>query len=358
MSASAGQEQVGLSVAEVSQRYGQVEVLHDVSLSVTRGEFVTLLGPSGSGKTTLLRVMAGFVRPTQGRVCLWDEDVTDDPPHKRSTNMVFQRPTLFPHLDVFQNVAFGLRLAGLDKAETKARVEEMLALVQLQALGRRRASQLSGGQMQRVALARALVLRPKVLLLDEPFSALDLRIRLDLEVELRRLHRELGATFVYVTHDQREALALSDRIAVLDRGRIEQVGSAVDIYRRPASEFAARFVGSANLLPAEVVATGGGRAEVQVAGCKFGLDGLDEVGKTAWVVLRPEAVTLTAEGGQLRGTVLDVAFRGGGYTYKVVIPELDDHVTAEVPANGGAPFAIGTEVGVDWSEAACSLLPR
>src|SRR3954454_8600578 len=269
-----------------------------------------MLGPSGCGKTTLLRVVAGFERPTLGRVLLGDTDITRVSPHRRPLNMVFQRPTLFPHLDVAGNVAFGLRVAGVERRERDARVAEALRLVRLDDYGKRRADELSGGQMQRVALARALVNRPTVLLLDEPLSALDLKIRLEMEVELRRVHRETGATFVYVTHDQREALALSDRIAVFDTGRLIQIGTPHEIYRRPATPFAARFVGDANVIAADAVdgAVQVGETHLPVAGAPAG---------PTWLVLRPEVVGVVAgSDGQLVGTVADVAFRGTGFTYR------------------------------------------
>jgi len=214
-----------LELQDITHRYGQVAALEDVSLTIADGEFVTLLGPSGCGKTTLLRIVAGFVRPSEGRLLLQGRDVTRMPPHRRPVNMVFQRAALFPHLDVFENVAFGLRVSGTTRSDVQARVTDVLRLVRLEGFERRRAHELSGGQLQRVALARALVNRPRVLLLDEPLSALDLRIRLEMEAELRRVHRETGATFVYVTHDQGEALALSDRIVVFDHGHLEQVGA-------------------------------------------------------------------------------------------------------------------------------------
>ncbi|MDX6628686.1 MAG: spermidine/putrescine transport system ATP-binding protein, partial [Gaiellales bacterium] len=214
-----------VTVEQVTHRFGSVVALDDVSLAFREGEFVTLLGPSGCGKTTLLRIVAGFERPTAGRVLLGDADITRVAPHRRPLNMVFQRPTLFPHLDVADNVAFGLRVAGVERAERAERVADALRLVRLDGYGKRRADELSGGQMQRIALARALVNRPRVLLLDEPLSALDLKIRLEMEVELRRIHRESGATFVYVTHDQREALALSDRVVVFNHGRVDQAGT-------------------------------------------------------------------------------------------------------------------------------------
>ena len=248
----------------ISHRFGSETVLRDISLEIAPGELLTLLGPSGCGKTTLLRIIAGFERPSEGRVLIDGEDVTSLPANRRPTNLVFQRPTLFPHLDVFANVAFGLQVARVGRAEQRERVSEALALVRLARYERRRSHELSGGQMQRVALARALVNRPAVLLLDEPLSALDLKIRLEMEVELRRVHRETGATFVYVTHDQREAMALSDRLVVMDQGRVDQVGTPTEIYRCPATVFAAQFVGNANVLPVEVLESGDGHALLQV----------------------------------------------------------------------------------------------
>ena len=245
-----------VEIRGVTQRFGSVRALDAVSLHVQRGEFLTLLGPSGCGKSTLLRTIAGFEVPTEGSVLIDGNEMGGVLPNRRPVNMVFQRPTLFPHLDVAGNVAFGLRLAKVSSAEIARRVAEVLALVRLDGFGQRRSHELSGGQQQRVSLARALVNRPKVLLLDEPLSALDLRIRLEMEVELRRVRRESGSTFIYVTHDQREALALSDRIAVLDSGRIVQIGSPADVFDAPTNPFVARFVGAANVIPGNVDASG------------------------------------------------------------------------------------------------------
>ncbi len=334
----------------MTQRYGPVTALDDVSLDIADGELLTLLGPSGCGKTTLLRAIAGFIRPNVGSVLLGGVNVTGVPPHKRPVNMVFQRPTLFPHLDVAGNVAFGLRIARVSRAEQAQRVQEALTLVRLDEYGDRRAHELSGGQMQRVALARALVNRPQVLLLDEPLSALDLKIRLEMEVELRRVHRETGATFVYVTHDQREALALSDRIAVFDAGRLIQVGTPHDIYRRPATPFAARFVGDANVIAVDAVA-----GAVQVGEARLSIDGA--LSGPVWLVLRPEVVGVApgAEG-PLLGTVADVAFRGTGFTYRIDVPGLADPVKAEVA--GGQPLKVGSTVSLRIDPASCLLLPR
>lgn len=351
-----------LRLEHVTHRYGGVTALDDVSLGIEDGELVTLLGPSGCGKTTLLRIIAGFIRPTSGRVTVGGRDVTGVPPHKRAVNLVFQRPTLFPHLSIFENVAFGLRIARVAKQETKTRVEEALELVRLQGFGPRRSYELSGGQMQRVALARALVNRPRVLLLDEPLAALDLKIRLEMEVELRRVHRDTGATFVYVTHDQREALALSDRIVVLNDGHIEQVGTADEIYRAPASVFSARFVGDANVIPVEVLKTNGARATVMVSGSEVTVPSESTSLGPAWLVLRPEVVRLAPLGRPddfgLRGTVLDVAFRGSAFSYQIDVAGLGAPLKAEVPAETGGPIALGTEVQVVWEADSCRLLRK
>ena len=346
-----------VEVERVSHRYGEVAALSDVSMSVDEGEFLTLLGPSGCGKTTLLRCIAGSVRPTTGRILLRGSDVTRRPPNKRPVNMVFQRPTLFPHLDVFGNIAFGLRIDRLPKREIERRVLEALALVRLEGFEHRRGNELSGGQLQRVSLARALVKRPLVLLLDEPLSALDLKIRLEMEIELRRVHRETGATFVYVTHDQREALALSDRIAVFDHGRIEQIGRPEDVYRLPTSPFAARFVGNANVIPGEVLALDGDRAILDVAGAKLELarNGLAGPGPV-WVVLRAESLQLQAGRGPIDGTIRDVAFRGTGYSYRVEVAGLPTLLTVELA--GPAIGTVGDLRSLSWDRDSAVLLPR
>ncbi|HEX7248297.1 MAG TPA: ABC transporter ATP-binding protein [Actinomycetota bacterium] len=341
----------------VAKRFGGVVALDDVDLDVADGEFVTLLGPSGCGKTTLLRIVAGFERPSRGRVLLGGEDVTKTPPHKRPANMVFQRPTLFPHLDVAANVAFGPRIDGLSKSEIAERVDRALALVRLEGFQQRRSHELSGGQMQRVALARAIVNRPQVLLLDEPLSALDLKIRLEMEGELRRLHREIGGTFVYVTHDQREALALSDRVVVLNQGHIEQTGTPNEVYRRPSSPFVARFVGDANVIPVDVASSDRGEAEVAVGGYRFRAPVSDVVG-AAWLVLRPEVVGLrpASGAGGLQGVVHDLSFRGTGHSYRVAVEGMEAPLKAEV--SGTEPIDLGAAVELSWDPDACRLLPR
>ena len=241
-----------VEIHNVTKRFGDVVAVDDVSLEVAPGEFFALLGPSGCGKTTLLRLIAGLEEPSAGTVLIQGTDVTHVPPHRRPVNMVFQHYALFPHLTVEENVAFGLRYKPLPRAEHRNRVAETLALVRLTGYEKRRPDQLSGGQRQRVALARALVLGPQVLLLDEPLAALDPNLRKEVQVELKSLQRSLGITFVFVTHDQEEALAMSDRIAVMNGGKVEQVGSPVQVFESPETEFVARFLGAANVFTAEV----------------------------------------------------------------------------------------------------------
>jgi spermidine/putrescine ABC transporter ATP-binding subunit len=356
-------DQQALAINGVTHRYGRVAVLSDIELEIADGGFVTLLGPSGCGKTTLLRIIAGFVRPSEGRVLLHGRDITRVPAHKRPVNMVFQRSTLFPHLDVFDNVAFGLRIAKVPKDEVTKRVADSLALVRLEGFENRRAHELSGGQVQRIALARALVNRPQVLLLDEPLSALDLKVKLEMEEELRRVHRQTGATFIYVTHDQREALALADRVVVFNQGHIEQIGTPDEIYRSPATRFAARFVGDANVIPVEIRTRTAGEATVDIVGRDVPVPcGNDTVTGPAWLVLRPEAVRLdaapAATPASLRGVVSDRAFRGSTFTYLVQIDGLPEAVKAEMPAETGGDLPPGTGVAVSWDPASCGLLER
>lgn len=246
-----------VELRNVTKRFGGFVATHEVSLSIQAGEFLTLLGPSGCGKTTLLRMISGFETPTEGSVWINGEDVTHVPPYRRNVNQVFQSYALFPHLNVEENIGFGLRMQKVPKAEVTERVKEVTALVSLGGFESRKPSQLSGGQRQRVALARAIVCRPKVLLLDEPLSALDAKLRHNMQVELKRLQKKLGITFVFVTHDQEEALTMSDRIAVVNKGRIEQLGNSAEIYHSPRTTFVANFIGQANILEATVLANEG-----------------------------------------------------------------------------------------------------
>jgi spermidine/putrescine transport system ATP-binding protein len=242
-----------VELREVSKQFGDVVAVDRVSLSIRGGEFITLLGPSGCGKTTILRMISGLDTPTNGRVFLDGVDVTDAPPYRRDVNQVFQSYALFPHLRVSENIAFGLKMKKVGRPEREARVAEAIEMVELKGFERRKPSELSGGQKQRVALARAIVNRPKVLLLDEPLAALDAKLRRAMQIELKRLQHRLGITFVFVTHDQEEALVMSDRIAVMNRGRIEQLGDVADIYHRPQTSFVASFIGQTNLLQGTVV---------------------------------------------------------------------------------------------------------
>ncbi|MFN8163208.1 MAG: ABC transporter ATP-binding protein [Solirubrobacterales bacterium] len=281
----------------VTKRFDGLVAVDDLSLELGRGEFFTLLGPSGCGKTTTLRMIAGFERPSEGAIQIEGEDVATLPPHKRPTNTVFQSYALFPHLNVEANVAFGLKRKRIGKEEIAERVARELERVGLTAEAKRRPAQLSGGMQQRVALARALVNLPKVLLLDEPLGALDLKLRKGLQIELKRIQREVGITFVYVTHDQEEALTMSDRIAVMNRGRVEQIGVPEDVYERPATTFVAGFIGVSNLMPATVV--GPGRARLDHGPEVRGNTGDLVAGEGCYAVVRPEKlrVELVGEGG-------------------------------------------------------------
>ncbi|MDQ2629843.1 MAG: ABC transporter ATP-binding protein [Actinomycetota bacterium] len=278
----------------MTKRFGELAAVDDLSLELARGEFFTLLGPSGCGKTTTLRMIAGFERPDEGEIRIEGEDVAQLPPHKRPTNTVFQSYALFPHLSVEANVAFGLKRKKVAKDEIAERVKAELERVGLASHAKRKPSQLSGGMQQRVALARALVNLPKVLLLDEPLGALDLKLRKGLQVELKRIQREVGITFVYVTHDQEEALTMSDRIAVMNRGRIEQVAPPEDVYERPATTFVAGFIGVSNLMPATVVSSGrvrlhsGPEISTETAGLTSG--------EECAAVVRPEKLQVTQAG--------------------------------------------------------------
>lgn len=255
-----------IEINQVTKRFGDFTAVNAVDLHVRAGEFITLLGPSGCGKTTLLRMLSGFETPDEGSIRIGGEEVTHLAPYRRNVNQVFQSYALFPHMTVRENIAFGLRMQKVGKAETARRVDEVIALVALDGFEDRRPSQLSGGQRQRVALARAIVPRPSVLLLDEPLSALDAKLRAQMQLELKRLQKHLGMTFVFVTHDQEEALTMSDRIAVFSRGRIEQLGTATEIYHQPATAFVADFIGETNLLPADWVSRDGDTVNVRIEG--------------------------------------------------------------------------------------------
>jgi spermidine/putrescine ABC transporter ATP-binding subunit len=325
------------------KRYGGVTAVDGVSAGVAPGEFVSFVGPSGCGKTTLLRLLGGFIRPDAGRVVLDGVDITTEPPNRRATAMVFQSYALFPHLSVADNVGYALKIRGRPRAEIARRVEELLALVRLEGLGARRPDQLSGGQQQRVALARALSLRPKVLLLDEPLSNLDANLRVLMRSELKRLQRDLALTVVYVTHDQEEAMSISDRIAVMRAGRLEQVGAPADLYERPATEFVAAFVGPVDFLDGELApGANPGEATVRTAVGTLAVRatpaGLGP-GAAVRLVLRPEAVRLAppeeaGRSGAVAGTVEQAVYTGALVRYAVDVGGLRLAANLHDPRHG------------------------
>ena len=300
-----------IRLADISMAYDGEVVLNNINLYINDSEFLTLLGPSGCGKTTTLQIIGGFVKPTAGSVLFNGVRINDIPPHKRQVNTVFQRYALFPHLDVYDNIAFGLRIAKLGEDEIAKRVTEMLDVVGMRGFEERKVDNLSGGQQQRIAIARALVNRPKVLLLDEPLGALDLRLRKDMQVELKRIQQQMGITFIFVTHDQEEALTMSDTIVVMDRGVIQQIGRPEDIYNEPKNAYVADFIGESNILDGIM------RADrvVEFFGRRFAC--VDEgfaKDEPVDVVIRPEDVDiLPADGGHLCGTVTSVTFKGVHY---------------------------------------------
>jgi ABC-type Fe3+/spermidine/putrescine transport system ATPase subunit len=332
-----------ITVAGVGKEFGATTVLHDVDLVIEGGSFVTLLGPSGCGKTTLLRLIAGFLEPSRGGIAIDGAAMQGVTPRHRPIGMVFQNLALFPHLDVFENVAYGLRIRGTALAEITATVARFLGLVGLAGFERRRIGQLSGGQKQRVALARSLALEPSILLLDEPLSALDLQLRRQLQVELKAIQRQLATTFVFVTHDQEEATLLSDTIVVMEGGRVRQVGTPGEIYRRPASPFVARFVGDINMLPGRIAATSGASVAVEIANQRLDLPATAIVGQPAagaacQAACRPEAVTIAdgAAAGLVLEARIDVLHRLGP-TVKAVMSTPCGPLTALMMA--GTPQA-------------------
>lgn len=300
-----------ISLKNISKSFDDEQVLKSIDLDIHDKEFVTLLGPSGCGKTTTLRIIGGFESPDEGDVIFMDKKVNDVPPYKRSVNTVFQKYALFPHLDVFENIAFGLRVGKVKEKEIVERVEDMLALVNLRGFERRKVATLSGGQQQRVAIARALINNPRVLLLDEPLAALDLKLRKDMQNELKNIQKQTGITFIYVTHDQEEALSMSDTIVVMANGEIQQIGTPADIYNEPVNAFVADFIGESNILdgtmPADYLA--------KFAGHEFKcLDAGFEKNESVDIVVRPEDVDIVEpEKGMLRGTVTSVTFKGVHY---------------------------------------------
>jgi spermidine/putrescine transport system ATP-binding protein len=341
-----------VEVSAVAKSYGATPVLSDISTSFGEGSFTSLLGPSGSGKTTLLRIVAGFIKPDTGKVSIGGSDVTDMPVWARNIGMVFQNYALFPHMSVAENVGFGLARRGIRGEDAERQVDQALEMVRLPGYGSRRPKQLSGGQQQRVALARAMVIKPSVLLLDEPLSALDRRLRQEMQVELLRIQRETGLTTIFVTHDQEEALTLSDRVAILDRGRIVQIGAPSEIYERPKTKFAAQFLGDANFLTGTVVSGGVKLSDgtlVRSAGP------LGDAGATATLAVRPEKMSVAAQGAaadpernSLKATVQTVIYAGPALTY--VLRTTDGNELKLFAQNtDGTILPGGSEVTLTWS---------
>ena len=335
----------------VRKEFGDFVAVEEADFSIGRGEFFSILGPSGCGKTTLLKMIAGFEQPTRGRVMLEGVDVSSVAPHERNVNTVFQQYALFPHMSVLDNVAFGLRAKKVNDAEAIKRSKEMLDIVKLGEFARRRPNQLSGGQQQRVALARALVNLPSALLLDEPLAALDLKLREAMQLELKRIQREVGITFIFVTHDQHEALTMSDRIAVMSRGRVEQIGTPEEIYSRPASVFVAGFIGSANLLPGSVAdATNvqldaGGRVMVPSTGG-------GNAGEPVTVMIRPErlnATNIPIEGRSVAGTINDVIFEGSSIRLIVHLADRTEMMATVDADDDLPPLAQGAPITLSWA---------
>ena len=368
--APAGDAVPDVRLVELTKRFRNVAAVEGISLDIHPGEFFSLLGPSGCGKTTTLRMIGGFELPTSGRVELRGRDVTMDPPERRPVNMVFQSYALFPHLSVIDNVAFGLRRRKVPDNEARRRAGAALELVHLTGFDRRSPAELSGGQQQRVALARALVCEPTVLLLDEPLGALDLKLRRQLQVELKRVQVEVGITFVYVTHDQEEALALSDRIAVMKGGQIEQLGTPEELYDRPRTRFVADFIGTTNLLAGTVasVTVDGVILDLDAGGrCVVGAHGLAP-GAAVEIAVRPEALELIprpaedpaaaddAAGSWLRGTVEQSAYLGTSVNYQVRM-DVGQRVVASVPRTQGR-ISAGTPVMIRWRSEDTLVLGR
>jgi spermidine/putrescine ABC transporter ATP-binding subunit len=361
-----------VEIRNLTKRFGEVAAVDAVSLDIRRGEFFSLLGPSGCGKTTLLRMIGGFELPTEGEIRIDGADVTHRPPYERPVNMVFQHYALFPHLTVEENVAFGLRYKGVDRSRQRTVVAESLALVQLAGFERRLPHQLSGGQRQRVALARALALKPEVLLLDEPLGALDQKLRKEVQVQLKHLQRELGITFVFVTHDQEEALTMSDRIAVMNRGRVEQMDAAARVFERPATEFVANFMGASNFFAARVRESAGGALVLALAAggeVRLPLNGTryrpDEAVR---FVVRPEKLDLRARDLSAHGvpsvavTIEDRVYQGIS-TVWIVRDAVDERFVVyeqnEKPFEEASRFAVGGGAFLCWNPShAVVIRPR
>ncbi len=346
-----------LHIVDVTKRFGSFKAVDDLTLTIPAGSFFALLGPSGCGKTTTLRMVAGLEEPSAGRIVIGNEDVTHKKPYKRPVNTVFQSYALFPHLDIFENVAFGLRRSG--SKDVRNEVEAMLELVELSTYARRKPTQLSGGQQQRVAVARALINKPEVLLLDEPLGALDLKLRRQMQIELKRIQTDVGITFVHVTHDQEEAMTMADTIAVMNAGQVEQMGAPMELYENPVTTFVANFLGQSNLIKGELTGKTGGDASLLVQGQRMAMPTArvhserDEV----WVGVRPEKMQISRAGtavegeNSMAGVVTDASYIGVSTQYLVKLPWGQEVSIFSQNLSTEGPLGAGEDVVLHWNPA-------
>ena len=353
-----------VELTNVTKTFGHVVAVNDVNLQIENGEFFSLLGPSGCGKTTTLRMVGGFEIPTNGQIKICGEAQGYKPPFQRPVNTVFQNYALFPHMNIFQNVAFGLQMKKVPKQEIKKQVEEILELVQLKGMGPRKPNQLSGGQQQRIALARALINHPKVLLLDEPLGALDLKLRKAMQIELKNIQKQVGITFIYVTHDQEEALTMSDRIAVMNRGKVLQIDIPERIYEHPSNRFVADFIGETNFMNGKVLEVVGERVKVEIEG-KFPINaiygGKIKTNDRITLAVRPEKLVLETDNDEkenVSGVISEVIYIGTDLRYEIRISDSNKLVVREQNrgGEGGKRYKLGDSVCVSWEKENASIL--